>query len=338
MTHVDIYVRILVNVDVHNMALVNVDIDLRTADFIKKNGYGGVIKKYGYTRKAIKNAINTDGCIYRNWKKIIGFAPIVKDLNDIHKLLDLVLNEADLIKIGAFRKLNMLPFSALNEEGKKDLISAKIQATTELIKYSSVKLNWPKVNIIFQQGLFYAYWCGKIFKDSPGECFKRKTQLLETFIFRHKFEINRGMRRWLVKTSKEAENYLENDKTLQFINTKIACKIKLLQENKPILIKLAMKLCMGGTKKNKAFNCVTELKPFEKHLKEVGSYTGEYHYLLAKAYAHQDDDLSALEHLRIALEAHVLDTKTRNINKKVQHYYEKIYIRAYDKYKQLLKL
>lgn len=30
---------------------------------------GGVIKKYGYTRKAIKNAINTDGCIYRNWKK-----------------------------------------------------------------------------------------------------------------------------------------------------------------------------------------------------------------------------------------------------------------------------
>lgn len=82
-----------------------------------------------------------------------------------------------------------------------------------------------------------------------------------------------------------------------------------MQENKPILIKLAMKLCMGGTKKNKAFNCVTELKPFEKHLKEVGSYTGEYHYLLAKAYAHQDDDLSALEHLRIALEAHVLDTK-----------------------------
>lgn len=74
-------------------------------------------------------------------------------------------------------------------------------------------------------GLFYAYWCGKIFKDSPGECFKRKTQLLETFIFRHKFEINRGMRRWLVKTSKEAENYLENDKTLQFINTKIACKV-----------------------------------------------------------------------------------------------------------------
>jgi len=66
---------------------------------------------------------------------------------------------------------------------------------------------------------------------------------------------------------------------------------------------------MGGTKKNKAFNCVTELKPFEKHLKEVGSYTGEYHYLLAKAYAHQNDDLSALKHLRIALKAHVLDTK-----------------------------
>lgn len=33
-----------------------------------------------------------------------------KILDDIHKLLDLVLNEADLIKIGAFRKLNKLSF------------------------------------------------------------------------------------------------------------------------------------------------------------------------------------------------------------------------------------
>jgi hypothetical protein len=41
------------------------------------------------------------------------------------------------------------------------------------------------------------------------------------------------MRRWLNKTSKEAEKYLKDDKTLQFINTKIACKVN----NKlPILI------------------------------------------------------------------------------------------------------
>lgn len=80
-----------------------------------------------------------------------------------------------------------------------------------------------------------------------------------------------------------------------------------------------MKLCMGGTKKDKTFNCVTELKPFEKHLKEVGSYTGEYHYLLAKAYAHQDDDVSALKHLRIALEARVLDTKVINEYKIVKY-------------------
>ncbi|XP_060834148.1 uncharacterized protein LOC132917427 isoform X2 [Rhopalosiphum padi] len=272
-------------------------------------------------------SIKQNGSIARNFNKVIGFVPIIKE-NDIHKLLELVLNEADLIKIEALKKLCKLSYRNLSEKSKKDLINAKLQATIELIKYYSVIYNWPKVNITFHQGLFYAYCCQKIYNDNPGECFKRKTQLLESFIFRHKIEINRGMRRWLNKTSKEAEKYLKDDKTLQFIKTKIACKIKLMQENKNKLAKAAMKFYMGGTNKDKTYNCVTDLKVFEKDIKEIGSYPGEYHYLLAKAYESQGDDESALKHLRIARKAEVVDTKTRNINKKVQDYYEKIYTRV----------
>uniref|UniRef100_A0A2S2P5L5 Uncharacterized protein n=1 Tax=Schizaphis graminum TaxID=13262 RepID=A0A2S2P5L5_SCHGA len=288
----------------------------------KKNVIIGTLKMNGKTFRNWKTS-----SITRNFNKVIGFVPIIKE-NDIHKLLELVLNEADLIKIGALKKLSTLSYRNLSEKNKKDLIIAKLQATIELIKYYSVIYNWPKVNITFYQGLFYVYCCQKIYKDNPGECLKRKTQLLESFIFRHKIEINREMRRWLTKTSKEAEKYLKDDKTLQFINTKITCKIKLMQENKNILLKSAMKFYMGGTKKDKTYNCVTELKVFEKDIKEIGSYPGEYHYLLAKAYGHQGDDESALKHLRIARKAEVVDTKTRNINKKVQEYYEKIYARV----------
>jgi len=86
-----------------------------------------------------------------------------------------------------------------------------------------------------------------------------------------------------------------------------------MQENKNILLKTTLKLIVGGTRKDKDYNCVTELKPFEKHIKEVGSYPGEYYYLLARAYAHQGNKVEALENLRIARDAEVVDQKVTHI-------------------------
>uniref|UniRef100_A0A2S2P7K2 Uncharacterized protein n=2 Tax=Schizaphis graminum TaxID=13262 RepID=A0A2S2P7K2_SCHGA len=139
------------------------------------------------------------------------------------------------------------------------------------------------------------------------------------------------MRYWLKKTIKEAEKYLGEDKTIKFIDTRIACEIKLMQENKNILLKTALKLYTGSTKKGQ--DCVAELKPFEHHIREVGSFHAEYYYLLARAYAHQGNNEETLKYLHTARRGAVLDSKTRYVNKKVQEYYEKIYIRMYTKNK-----
>ncbi|XP_060838580.1 uncharacterized protein LOC132920309 isoform X2 [Rhopalosiphum padi] len=212
-----------------------------------------------------------------------------------------------------------------NIEHKKSLILAKLQATIELIKYYGTVYNCPKVKFTFAQGLYYAHNCQKLLKENPGECLRKKIQLLESFSFSHKIEENRIMRYWIRKSTKEAEKYLGDDKTLKYIETRISCEIKLIQENKNILLKTALRLYAGSAKKG--LDCVAELKPFENHIKEIGSFTGEFHYLLARAYSHQGNNEETMKHLLIARKADVVDSKTRYVNKKVQEYYEKIYTR-----------
>ncbi|XP_026804612.1 uncharacterized protein LOC113548122 [Rhopalosiphum maidis] len=260
----------------------------------------------------------------RNFQKAVGFVPAVNE-NDVSKLLYLISNDADLIKIGAFNKLNKLSKRVKLLENKKLIILAQLQATIELIKYYGIKYNCPKVKFTFAQGLYYAHKCQKLLKENPGECLKKKTQLLESFAFSHKVEQNRIMKYWIKKTIKEAEIYLGEDKTLQFIDTRIACEIKLIQENKNIILKTTLKLYGGSAKKG--LDCVAELKPFEHHIKEIGSFPGEFHYLLARAYSQQGNNEETIKHLLIARKADVVDSKTRYVNKKVQEYYEKIYTR-----------
>jgi len=82
-----------------------------------------------------------------------------------------------------------------------------------------------------------------------------------------------------------------------------------MQDNKNIFIKTAMKLYMGSSNKDKNYNCVKELLPFENDVKEIDSYPGEIHYLIAKAYGYQNNYPLALDHLRKARKAEVVDAK-----------------------------
>lgn len=82
-----------------------------------------------------------------------------------------------------------------------------------------------------------------------------------------------------------------------------------MQDNKNIFIKTAMKLYMGSSNKDKNYNCVNELLPFENDVKEIDSYPGEIQYLIAKAYGYQNNYPLALEHLRKARKAEVVDAK-----------------------------
>lgn len=58
-----------------------------------------------------------------------------------------------------------------------------------------------------------------------GLCYKLKTQMLEAYFFNHKVLVNRVMRKWLIESLKNAKQLLGNDKTLQFIETKISCEV-----------------------------------------------------------------------------------------------------------------
>ncbi|XP_060871257.1 uncharacterized protein LOC132945503 [Metopolophium dirhodum] len=306
---------------------------MTTTDCVDKKGGPGRLSR---ARDSIMSVFTMSPNTFLNWKtnsfarnfnKAIGFAPIVKE-NNIEELLKLISDEADLIKIGAFRKLNKLSGTATTEEKKKKLVLAKLQATIELVKYYGTTWNCPKVKWTLAQGMYYAHSCVKLFgEDKQGECLRKKIQLFTAFMFTYKLEINRFTKFFLNRMNAQANKYLPGDKTLKFINTKTACEMKFFQDNKNIFLRTAMKLYMGSSNKNKNYNCVNELLPFEDDAKEVGSYPGEIHYLIAKAYGYQNNYSKALEHLRKARKTDVVDAKTRETNKKVQAYYEKIYTR-----------
>lgn len=70
---------------------------------------------------------------------------------------------------------------------------------------------------------------------------------------------------------------------------------------------------MGGSEKDKNYNRVNELIPLEEHIKEIDSYAGEYHFLIAREYGHQNNYPLAIDHLRKASIAEVVDSKVIQI-------------------------
>ncbi|XP_025195458.1 uncharacterized protein LOC112594720 [Melanaphis sacchari] len=268
------------------------------------------------------------GPVGRNFYKVVGFAPAIKDNVSVPDLLKFMSDDADLVKIAAFNRINKMFDKSKSFEDKKELILAKIQGTIELIKYYGLKYNCPKVKFTLAQGLYYVHICHQYHKKDPGDCFKKKAMLFEAFIFTHKTEDTRLMRYWIKKTMNNAKTHLKNkdDDTIEFIETRIACELKLLHESKNIFLKAALKLYTGS---NKIKDCATKLKKFESKIKQVGSFPGEYHYLLARAYSHQKKYKEAFEHLKEARTSKVLDSKTRYANKKAHDYYEKLFIRLY---------
>lgn len=87
--------------------------------------------------------------------------------------------------------------------------------------------------------------------------------------------------------------------------------MKFSQDDKNIFLRTAMKLYMGTS--NKSLNCVNELLSFENDVKEIDSYPGEIHYLIAKAYGYQKNYPLAIDHLHKARKAEVVDAKVIQI-------------------------
>jgi len=71
--------------------------------------------------------------------------------------------------------------------------------------------------------MYFAHDCKKLNgEDKQGECFRK---LCTTIMFSCKIEINRLVRFVLNETKKEADKYLQGDKMIIFVNTKIACEV-----------------------------------------------------------------------------------------------------------------
>lgn len=74
---------------------------------------------------------------------------------------------------------------------------------------------------------------------------------------------------------------------------------------------------MGNTTNEKKFNCVHELLKFEDDITHVGSFNGEFYYLLGRAYAKKKEYDKAMEALNKARRDVVVDEKV--IIKKAGH-------------------
>jgi len=58
-------------------------------------------------------------------------------------------------------------------------------------------------------------------------------------------------------------------------------------------------------------NCVDKLLPFVENFSKLGSFEGEYHYLLGKSYEKQNNAIMALKHYHEVRNGIVYDTKVR---------------------------
>ncbi|VVC24639.1 Tetratricopeptide-like helical domain [Cinara cedri] len=200
-----------------------------------------------------------------------------------------------------------------------------IRSVTELIKYYKVLFNYIKVKQALVDGLRYSNKCLKI-PDAKNECYKWKALLLETYVFRHKFILTRFTRMWFNGAYARAHEVIPDDKMLKFTETKVACEIKLMVENKNGFTRNLSIIVKGITKSERNFDCIKELLKYEQEIENVGSYPGEYYYLLGRAYAKQGDNQKAIECLAKARLGPIVCQKTRHKNKNIQELYEKLYI------------
>lgn len=87
-----------------------------------------------------------------------------------------------------------------------------------------------------------------------------------------------------------------------------------MEQNRNAFVKKVKELYLGNTKELQNFDCIKELEQFKNDIYNVGSYKGEFHYLLSRAYAKQGQNLKALENLKEARKGHVLDAKVMSNN------------------------
>lgn len=80
-------------------------------------------------------------------------------------------------------------------------------------------------------------------------------------------------------------------------------------QNRSAYVKKVKELYIGNTDDVTHFDCITELEKFRDEIYDVGSYKGEYYYLLSRAYEKLGKNLKALESLKEARKGHVLDAK-----------------------------
>lgn len=71
----------------------------------------------------------------------------------------------------------------------------------------------------------------------------------------------------------------------------------------------ALRTWIGDTRKEEQVDCVGQLLPFKDKIDTVGTYTGEYFYLLGRAYRNKKDTANALKYLWYAIKGVVFDNK-----------------------------
>ncbi|VVC24637.1 Tetratricopeptide-like helical domain [Cinara cedri] len=284
-------------------------------------------------RTSIKDKIKSNGLVKFITKHVGGSSGKLTEDN-VDKLVKLVLNDADLIKLAAYKKLVFLYKNAKSDEDRKPLIYGIIKSATELIYYYFAENKGSKAKTIFKEGQSYANKCIQI-TNEKGPCLKWKALLDASLFFNLMKEKDTSLKKEFTRVAnsyKSAVEHLPNDKMLVNMSKRIGCEFKIMEKTRPKFIDkiksvntLNSVTLFGGP----GFDCLSTLLQLKGSIndEESGIYPLDYFHLIGRVYENQGEWQKAMEKL---LEgryyAPMLNQRARFVNKKMQDDYEKIYL------------
>jgi len=167
------------------------------------------------------------GALKTTINKVLGFTKKHTE-QDLEKLLYIVKNEADLMKLSAYNSIYSMYKKAIKEDEPK-LLDALLQAIREIVKYYLVTFNIHNAEIAFAEGFYYVHKCFKLNAENEEMkylCHKRKVLLKETILIDKTLGFSYIVKKCFDKAYEKAFKYNKNDIELQYTDTKIKFTIK----------------------------------------------------------------------------------------------------------------
>ncbi|XP_025423385.1 uncharacterized protein LOC112692807 isoform X2 [Sipha flava] len=246
--------------------------------------------------------------------------------NDIDKLVQYIMNEADVIKIAAYNRLKELYRNKSRNEQMNYLVPF-MQSAIEVVKSHGANNSLMGIKHTYLDAIYYTYKCLKGEKNAKerARCYKWRALFLAACFFSNKIKQCFFIRHSFNSAYREAIKIYTDDKMLKYARIKIACKVKLAVQGRNIISKSLISLYLGSTSKQQQLDCPSRLLEFEESIRNYESYTEEFYYLVGQSFAKNGYKEKALEYFKKGRKFPIIDQKGRYISQQLQKSIENIY-------------